>query len=170
VKSHPDKTQRITFSNWQSQNADLAKLLWGNANVTKYICASGVFSEEEIISRLNKELENQKLHGMQYWPVFETATDDFIGCCGLRPYKQNILEIGFHLRPDFWGKGFAKEAASAVIKYAFAELSADALFAGHNPNNQRSKKLLLDLGFVYTGDEFYQPTGLYHPSYILKKQ
>ena len=170
MKSHPGNTKRITFSNWQNQNIDLAKLLWGNANVTKYICASGVFSEEEIKNRLENEIKNQKLHTMQYWPIFETATDELIGCCGLRPYKQNILEIGFHLRPDFWGKGFAKEAASAVIKYAFAELSADALFAGHNPNNQRSKKLLLDLGFVYTGDEFYQPTGLYHPSYILKKQ
>ena len=36
MKSHPDKTQRITFSNWQSQNADLAKLLWGNAILYNY--------------------------------------------------------------------------------------------------------------------------------------
>ena len=56
VKSHPGNTKRITFSNWQNQNIDLAKLLWGDADVTRYICASGVFSEEEIISRLNKEL------------------------------------------------------------------------------------------------------------------
>lgn len=43
-----------------------------------------------------------------------------IGCCGLRPYRKNEYGIGFHLLPQFWRKGYAVEAASAVINYAFS--------------------------------------------------
>ena len=85
-------------------------------------------------------------------------------------YRKNEYEIGFHLRPQFWGKGYAVEAASAAIDYAFSVLHADALFAGHNPNNAASAKVLRKLGFRYIGDEFYEPTGLYHPSYELKRK
>ena len=56
-----------------------------------------------------------------------------------------------------------------MIKYAFEELGAEKLFAGHNPDNTASSKLLKKLGFHYTGDEYYEPTGLYHPSYIYEK-
>ena len=76
--------------------------------------------------------------------------------------------MGVHLRPQFWGQGYAKEAAMATIDYAFSILKANGLFAGHNPNNIASAKLLRKLGFCYIGDEFYEPTGLYHPSYELK--
>jgi len=46
-------------------------------------------------------------------------------------------------------------------------LDTESLFAGHNPNNTASQKVLSKLGFKYIGDEFYKPTGLYHPSYQL---
>ncbi len=49
-------------------------------------------------------------------------------------------------------------------------MKADALFAGHNPHNTESAKVLRKLGFHYIGDEFYEPTGLYHPSYELKQK
>lgn len=160
-------TDRIGFSKWSQNDIKLAQLLWGNPKVTRYICASGMFSKEDIRNRLDKELANEAEYGVQYWPIFELETGELIGCCGLRPYKTEIYEIGFHLRPEFWGQGYAMEAANAAICYAFKELNAKKLFAGHNPNNIASRKLLLKLGFAYIGDEFYEPTGLYHPSYEL---
>ena len=163
------KTKQIGFSKWGQDDLELATVLWGNAEVTRYICASGKFSKDDIEERLNTEILNEKNHRVQYWPVFELATDNLIGCCGLRPYAEKEYEIGFHLRPEFWGKGYAKEAASAVIEYAFTTLKARRLFAGHNPNNIASQKVLEALGFTYIGDEFYGTTGLYHPSYELIK-
>ena len=41
------------------------------------------------------------------------------------------------------------------------------LFAGHNPDNDASRQLLQQLGFQYTHDEPYAPTGRMHPSYVL---
>lgn len=162
------KTDRIGFSKWNTADIELAKVLWGNPDVTKFICASGCFSDEDIQKRLLLEIENENKYQVQYWPIFDLNSTELIGCCGLRPYKKNQYEIGFHLRPEYWGKGYATEAATAVIDYAFHHFHAKGLFAGHNPKNAISRKVLLKLGFVYISDEFYAPTGLYHPSYELK--
>lgn len=162
------KTNRIGFSKWVQNDLELAKLLWGNPSVTRYICANGTFNINDIINRLDTEILNESLYQVQYWPIFELATNDLIGCCGLRPYKTNEYEIGLHLRPEFWGQGYAQEAADAVIEYAFKVLGAKKLFAGHNPDNGKSRKLLNKLGFIYIGNEFYEPTGLCHPSYELR--
>ena len=137
--------------------------------MTRFICANGQFSAKDIAIRLKKEIENDMQYQVQYWPIFDLKSNELIGCCGLRPYKENQYEIGFHLRPKFWGMGYALEAANAVIEYAFSVLHTEALFAGHNPKNMASKKLLYKLGFKYVGEEFYEPTGLYHPIYTFKK-
>lgn len=164
------ETSRVSFSKWKETDSDLAQQLWGNPDVTKYICASGAFSKAEIRNRLHTEIQSYKRYGVQYWPIFHLATNSFIGCCGLRPRSENVYEIGFHLCPDFWGQGYAVEAANAVIHYAFTVLKAEKLFAGHNPQNIASKRVLTKLGFTYIGDEYYAATGLHHPSYELEKE
>ncbi len=163
-------TKRLGFSTWQEGDRDLAVTLWGSKDVTKYICASGVFTAQQIEDRLKKEMENQKQLNMQYWPLFIKNGNQFIGCCGLRPSaaKKNVFELGFHLTKDNWGKGYAMEAADKVITHAFIYLNAAELFAGHHPANEKSRKILTKLGFIYHGDVFYEPTGLFHPSYFLK--
>ena len=161
------ETKRIAFSHWKQEDFDLARSLWGEKEVTKYISKTGVFSENEIIDRLQLEIDNEKQFHVQYWPIFEKETEEFIGCCGLRPYniEMGIYEIGFHLKSKYWGRGLGIEAAKVIIQYAFKNLHAAELFAGHNPYNVNSKKVLERLGFHYIGDEYYVPTGLYHPSY-----
>ena len=67
-------TDRIGFSKWAQDDIELARLLWGNPEVTKYICASGVFSDDDIIRRLNTEIQNESVYQVQYWPVFELTT------------------------------------------------------------------------------------------------
>jgi len=53
------------------------------------------------------------------------------------------------------------------MAHAFGELKVAALFAGHNPANAVSRHLLGKLGFRFTHEELYEPTGLQHPSYLL---
>ena len=158
-------TERLGFSWWTGEDLELANGLWEDPQVCRYICAAGQFSDDEVRKRLALEMENGQHHHVQYWPVFELETGRLAGCCGLRPHRSRTYELGIHLKPEFWGRGIAAEACRAVIRYAFAELDAEGLFAGHHPENQRSRRLLERLGFVYTGNEFYSPTGLYHPSY-----
>jgi RimJ/RimL family protein N-acetyltransferase len=141
--------------------------LWGDPEVTRLI--GGPFSREQVAERLSREVATMQSHGVQYWPMFLLATGEHVGCCGIRPYKmeERIYEIGVHVRKAFWGQGYAPEATKAVMKYAFNSVEVKALFAGHNPANDASRRVLEKLGFRYTHDEFYPPTGLNHPSYLL---
>ncbi len=163
------KTDRIGFSIWNQEDFDNAKVLWGDFEVTRYISLNGIWTIEDIKNRLHTEMTHQSLYQVQYWPIFELSTNELIGCCGLRPYKKNEYEIGFHLRPMFWNKGYATESAKAVIQYAFTILKAKKIIAGHHPLNIKSQHVLKKLGFIYIGDKYYEPTKLYHPSYQLDK-
>ncbi len=155
----PDNSARLRFRWWAADDAPLAKALWGDPEVTRLIGRS------DWRERLAAELELEKTHGLQYWPIF--AGEAHVGCCGLRPKAGDVLELGFHLRREHWRKGFAEEAGRAVISHAFGALEANALFAGHHPENAASKRTLERLGFQYRHDELYAATGLMHPSYLL---
>jgi RimJ/RimL family protein N-acetyltransferase len=165
-------SKQFGFRTWSKDDLDLAFGLWGDFNVTKLFDGRGPLSREQVKQKLYQEITTQSEHGVQYWPVFLLESGDHIGCAGLRPYdtSRNILEIGFHIRSNHWRKGYASEAAWAVMDYAFISLKVAGLFAGHNPKNMGSRNLLTKLGFIYTHDEFYEPTGLEHPSYLLKAE
>jgi RimJ/RimL family protein N-acetyltransferase len=164
------QTDRLGFREWREGDLPLALGLWGDPEVTRLIDGRGALTERQVRERLELEIANGQAYGVQYWPIFLRAGGAHVGCCGLRPrdVPAGVYELGVHIRTGHWHQGFAMEAASAVVKYAFGTLGARALFAGHNPNNQRSRRLLERLGFRHTHDEFYPPTGLQHPSYILE--
>lgn len=166
------KSKRIGFSLWNENDIELALSLWGQPEVSEFISASGIFSEDDIKKRLNTELNLYKDYQIQYYPIFNLDNDELIGCCGLRPFENqpNTLEIGFHIKKEYWNQGYATEAATAMIDYAFNTLKIKELKAGHNPKNIKSKNLLLKLGFIYEDKYFYEPTGLYHPTYYLKNK
>jgi [ribosomal protein S5]-alanine N-acetyltransferase len=163
------KTARLGFRCWSPEDLTLAMELWGDPEVNALI--GGRFTPELVRARLEKEIEQMKEHGMQYWPIFLLERGQHVGCSGLRPYRmdEQVYELGVHLRPVFWRRGLAEEAGHAVIEYAFRRLNAKALFAGHHPSNEASRKLLWKLGFIRGQDELYPPTGLMHPSYLLRK-
>jgi ribosomal-protein-alanine N-acetyltransferase len=160
-------TPRLAFSHWHEDDFPLAMTLWGDPRVSAWI--GGPFTEEEVRARLAREIETQLAHKVQYWSVFLLQDGELAGCAGLRPYGEDrqVLELGFHFRPAYWGQGLAQEAARAVIAFAFETLAVKALFAGHHPENAASERLLRKLGFQYTHQEIYPPTGLLNPAYLL---
>ena len=159
--------ERLGFRLWSDADIDLAMGVWGDPDVTRLI--GGPFSPTQVRERLWREIATMESHGVQYWPIFLLVTGKHVGCCGLRPYKaeEGVYEIGVHLRRSWWGQGYAQEATQSVMGHAFGTLGVKALFAGHNPANAASRRILEQLGFRYTHDEFYPPTGLYHRSYLL---
>jgi RimJ/RimL family protein N-acetyltransferase len=165
-------SERAGFRAWTADDLPLALALWGDPAVTRLIDARGRLDAAQVRERLLKEIATREAHGVQYWPAFLLDGGDFLGCCGLRPYKpeEGMYELGVHLCAAHWGKGFATELTRAVMAHAFRRLGVAALFAGHNPNNQGSRRVLEKLGFRYTHDEYYAPTGLHHPSYRLTRE
>lgn len=161
------KSERLGFRLWRPDDLDLALKLWGDAEVTR-LFSKEPWTREQVQQRLEREIANQD-HGLQYWPIFNLEDGDFVGCCGLRPYGKDdqTAELGFHLVPKHWGHGFATEAASSTIDYAFSQLGKHAIFAGHHPDNKASRHTLTKLGFIGVSAQYYEPTGLFHPSYLL---
>ncbi|MCC7542631.1 MAG: GNAT family N-acetyltransferase, partial [Deltaproteobacteria bacterium] len=166
-----------------SSDTDLALALWGEPQVARFLHAAGPPPASAIEARLALEIASQADAGMQYWPIFSREDGAHVGCCGLHletqggfgrttprwPERGRVLELGFHLRPEHWGRGLATEASRAVIAYAFDRLGAAAVFAGHHPDNEGSRATLRKLGFRYVHHELYAPTGLQHPCYLLER-
>ena len=55
--------------------------------------------------------------------------------------------LGYWLGEEYWGRGYAIEACNSLISYFFKNHSVNKLYASHMVKNQKSKKILLNLGF-----------------------
>lgn len=83
-----------------------------------------------------------------------------------------LPELGFILHPDLWGRGYAFEAASAVVAHVLATRALDELTADVDPNNMASRRLLQRLGFVETGraERTYCIDGVWADSIYLRRR
>ena|SRR5579883_1751075 len=163
-------TDRLFLRTWEANDLTFARSLWGDPEVMTFL--GGPLSDEKVLEKMKAEMACAEKYGVQYWPIFEKQTNEFVGCCGLRPWAYSPPaghELGFHLVKAKWGQGYALEIAGGVVKHAFETLSIPMLRAGHHPGHRNSKKILLKLGFQFVADVFYKPTGLMHPTYQLEK-
>lgn len=164
----PPPTARLEFGRWSAGDLDLAASIWCDPLVMRFL--GGPYSAEELAARIEREIANEVELGIQYWPLFHRDSRELAGCCGLKPGPDaDSLEIGFQLRPSFWGAGYASEAARAVIAFAFGRPGITALFAGHHPENVSSGALLTKVGFTCIGTHYFARTGLDHPWYQLRR-
>lgn len=63
-------------------------------------------------------------------------------------HLKNTVELGYWIGRAYWGQGFVPEAARAVIKHAFTDLHAPAVWATHSGANAQSARVLEKLGFL----------------------
>jgi len=163
-------TNRLFLRTWEDDDFTFARSLWGDPDVMMFL--GGALSDEKVLEKMRSEMACLEKHDIQYWPIFEQKSNEFVGCCGLRPWAYTPPEgheIGFHLVKAKWGCGYASEIAGAVVEHAFETLNFSMLRAGHHPQHENSKKVLEKLGFQYVDDVFYKPTGLMHPTYQLRR-
>jgi ribosomal-protein-alanine N-acetyltransferase len=161
------RSARLGVGIWTPDDLELAVGLWGDPEVARYM--GGPFSRIQVAQRLGREVETFQNHGLQYWPLFRLDTGEHVGCCGVTPHLAEgpVYQFGYHLRRAHWRNGYVREAGALVIEDAFSQLGAAALYAGHHPQNDASRRALIALGFHYTHDEFYAPTGMVEPCYRL---
>ena len=87
--------------------------------------------------------------------IVDKNTKEFIGTISLFSetfrYKVKCRNLGFSIKQEKWGNGYAIEAAKLMLKYAFESLKVDIVGCGHFTYNQRSEKVINKLGFTYEG-------------------
>jgi len=74
-----------------------------------------------------------------------------IGACGIMFHYDETPELGYWLGVPFWGRGYATEAARALIDYAFDALGYEVLSSGARVSNPASRRVLEKCGFQWTG-------------------
>lgn len=85
------------------------------------------------------------------YSVTLAATGQFIGCAGLENSRGNGLEIGYWIGQPFWGKGYATEAAQALVDVAFRNTEIDELRASCRVSNAASRRVIHKCGFQFAG-------------------
>ncbi len=94
--------------------------------------------------------------GHSWWSFIETETGELVGAGCIQHLGHdpaNEHEIGWRLRPDRWGRGYASEAARRMAAFAFDELQAPSLAAICHPDNRDSARVMERLGMRYRGHE-----------------
>jgi RimJ/RimL family protein N-acetyltransferase len=103
-------------------------------------------------------LASYATHGHGLWMVQHRVTGKPMGICGL--IKRDTLEevdLGYAFVPEFWGLGFAREAAEACLVWGRDGMGLRGLLAIVSPGNASSIRLLEALAFQRTGSMTYAP-------------
>lgn len=84
--------------------------------------------------------------------LFVTLHDGtLVGGCGLGRLRGDVPDIGYWYGVPYWGRGYASEAAQALVDHAFADLGHELLHAGARVSNPASRRVLEKCGFEWTG-------------------
>ena len=109
------------------------------------------FDENKTRNWINWNLDNYKKYGFGLWAVVLKETGEFIGDCGITLQNidgEQLPEIGYHIHKDYWRKGYAREAASAVRDWAFANTAFDTLYSYMKYTNVASYSTAASIGMT----------------------
>ena len=114
--------------------------------------------EEEALAFYERIQTGYAEDQFSYWAVIREEDDQFLGICGL--LKQIIrgvseVEVGYRLLDQFWGQGYATEAAQACLDYANDQLNLPSVIALIRPENIPSSKVALRLGMKPEGNVIF---------------
>jgi RimJ/RimL family protein N-acetyltransferase len=106
-------------------------------------------SEEETREFLDRKLAHWREHGFGIW-MFRDEDGAFVGRCGLHRWtfeELDEVELGYVVRSDLWGQGYATEMGVALVDHASESLGLDELVGFTMQDNPRSQRVLEKLGF-----------------------
>ncbi|MBT2532234.1 GNAT family N-acetyltransferase [Arthrobacter sp. ISL-48] len=161
------ETDRLTLRPWEPEDADFAFDLYSRWEVQRFIGAVPQVMEgrPQAVERI-RIWRNMQHPVHAVWAVQLKATGQLAGTLLLKPipasaaslplHPSGDTEIGWHFHPDHWGCGYASEAASAVLEYAFAS-GLTKVVAVTAPANVASQKVCGRIGMRHAGQtsEYY---------------
>ncbi|HVJ54908.1 MAG TPA: GNAT family N-acetyltransferase [Aliidongia sp.] len=151
------ETARLRLEPWSPVHLDGLSVLNGDPLVMRYI--GGVpQTRDETTAAIERQRGRWDTHGFGWWSFIDRTNGKLIGAGCIQHLAGGIgnpLEIGWRLRPDCWGQGFASEAARAMAAFAFDRLSTPTLLAVADPENTASRRVMERLGMRYRGIEYW---------------
>ncbi|MFZ6771916.1 GNAT family N-acetyltransferase [Undibacterium sp. SXout7W] len=148
-------TQRLRLEPIQDTHLDGLFRLNSDPEVMRYITGKAE-TREETIAMIERVKARWLEWGYSWWSLIDTSSNDLIGAGCIQHLGRdaaNPLEIGWRLRKDCWGKGYAFEAANRMATFAFDTLEGKELVAICDPENTASAHVMKKLGMLYRGIE-----------------
>lgn len=139
-------TERLRLRQLTHADAPAIKALFSDAQVLEFLVEPPV----ELIDWLNGHYKNQVA---ARWGITLDGDDRVIGTVGFHRWdRQNRhADLGYDLMPAYWGRGYATEAARAVVDWCFERLNLHRMQADCTLGNVRSERTILKLGFLQEG-------------------
>jgi RimJ/RimL family protein N-acetyltransferase len=155
------ETERLVLRNWHMDDLDPFIEHLNTETVMRWL--GGLRSREALEDVVrHRFMAWQKRWGHTFWVMERKDDGVFLGFCGLKvaddagsPVEGNV-EVGWRLREDMWGQGYAKEAAIASIDFAFDRLRVQQVIALTVEGNSQSWGLMERLGMTRRPDLDYE--------------
>jgi len=120
------------------------------------------FSDEQINKWIEAQILRYRDHVVGYFAAIQKDTGAFVGQMGLlwSDFDElRALEIGYMLKREYWGMGFATEGAAALTQYAFTEIGLNKVYSSIRPENKRSIRVAERIGMKPDGSFIKQYNG-----------
>lgn len=146
------ETERLVLSGWRrEQIGDLVRL-HGNPVVAKYLSAEGEpWSQERMESALDHWIELFETRRLGKLRVTRKADGVLVGRCGYSIHgPTQEPELGYALYPEFWGHGYATEAAAGQRDWIFRAMDVPRILGFADVRNNASRKVLRAIGMRET--------------------
>jgi RimJ/RimL family protein N-acetyltransferase len=142
------ETSRLKLRPWREADVPEFVRVTNTPEVMEYL--GGVQDPGAFHGGFLRAQDCQAQNGFCFWIVERLSDDALLGFCGLKianvgPIAGEI-EIGWRLRADAWGQGYAQEAAAASLDWAWQNLSCARVVAITTEGNIRSRRLMERLG------------------------
>ncbi len=135
-------------------NADPKVMEWFPRVITRQ-------ESDAFVDRIVMRMEAQ---GFGLWAVELPDVAPFIGFIGLNPADRvlgrPVLEVGWRLAAEHWGRGYATEGGRASLSYAFDELGVAEVVSFTTTGNRRSRKVMEKLGMVRRPEDDFDHPGV----------
>ncbi|HEY0259802.1 MAG TPA: GNAT family N-acetyltransferase [Lacisediminihabitans sp.] len=173
-------TDRLTLRPWEPEDRDFVFDLYSRWEVQRFIGVVPRVMEDPADADLRiarwRELDDPPLGVYAVGlgvdgPLIGTILLKSIPASGPQPLPSGDIEIGWHFHPDAWGRGYATEAAAAVLARAIAA-GLPRVVAVTHPLNSASQAVCRRIGMVHAGlttayynttCELFVATGRAHP-------
>ncbi|MFB6317703.1 GNAT family N-acetyltransferase [Saccharicrinis sp. FJH54] len=161
------QTDRIKFRLLQRSDFNVWLTFFEHPDAAAYLGMSNIGSPREQCEAWFQKVEGRYKNNTGGLNVLvEKSSDRFVGQCGLLVQEvdgKEELEIGYSLLPEFWGKGYATEAARLCRDYAFEHNFRDSLISIIHVDNIRSEKVALRNGMSISKQTTYHglPVNIY---------
>lgn len=155
------KTSRLILREWRESDLDAFASLNADPRVREFFPSLMTRAESE--ASIGRMRAHQAEHGFGFWAIEAPGVADCVGMCGLAhvyfeaPFTP-CVEIGWRLAHEYWGRGYAPEAARAALDYGFDTLKLDEIVAFAVVENAKSRRVMEKVGMTYDpADDFDHP-------------